>query len=395
MAKRVLRLERAVARRQTKLLDEAAGVDCCCGAPCCRCLVGETHASGGCCYRPGDRIRLTIPRPGLPPTNFGGVSFACFDDCNPPFLTHTYCCGSMSSAQASDLWVEYEAIAEEYCIVTEFDECEPVNAIPTPILIEPPGPGWTPPDPGGGNDPPGGGCDTYCHRVIVFVTAEVSPSVQELLDDGGSIKCIFPLEWWWVCSGCKKFENQVGCVVPEDHRPVSDLPCGYVTPSGDVYIAARPALGWHFVCDPLAIVDCPFCIGACSFGPDTTCTSETAPGQQILDSSGTIVACGVDACSNDPCCSIPDEWDPGCQATITLDLSRCDGGVICCHPRLWARLSCDIEDGYQCLELPTHVCTLERVGPTGCTWDESQRNCRTRLPGDPTPEPSLPECPDP
>lgn len=367
----------------------------CCPSGCCQCWLGSDRSGGGCCYGHGDRIRLTVPRDALPSGVFGGVG-ACWDDCYAPgfpSLAHTYCCGEQGMEAAEEFWCEYEW--QEPCVVMEFAEDEQILPDPTPFIFPPPGPGALPPYGGGGTLPPPEDPDVYCHVVHVFVAVEFSASVVAYGEAGGDIGCIFPLEWLFVCSGCKKFPAQESCALPADHRPASDLPCAYTGPSGDFYLAARPALGWTFVCDPVQPYPCPFCVGVCLVGPPGPCISHTTAGEQILDAGGSPLYCGVDACAGDPCCVIPGEIDPSCLTTVTMDLTRCDGGVICCHKRQWRRISCDPEDGYHCVDLGSTQTTLRRVDPKACVWVEEQpARCRPRTPTDPVEPVDVPEdCP--
>jgi hypothetical protein len=353
----------------------------CCGGDCCQCWRGEDRSAGGCCYGTGDRVRLTIPRPPTPAGIFGGASSACYGDCFAPILAHTYCCGSIGSDAADEFWAEYEW--QEPCFVAEFIDGQGIIPDPNPILYPPPSPGWTPPEGHDGTLPPPSGTDIYCHLVHAFVAVEYSASAQEWADAGGNLGCIFPLEWWYVCSGCKKFPTMADCALPADHRPESELPCGYTGPQGDFFLAAKEALGWMFVCNPVATIDCPFCIAACWTGDPTPCVSFTTEGQQIFDAFGGPAYCGVNACTS-LCCAYPDQADPECTSTITLDLTRCDGGKICCHRRQWRRVSCDIAEGYYCLDLGTTISTLERTAPKRCVWtDGPPARCRTRTASDP------------
>ncbi len=366
----------------------------CCGGGCCQCWKGSDRSGGGCCYGPGDRVRFTVPRPPVPPGKFGGVSVACNYPCFAPgfpSFAHTYCCGEQGNEPAEEFWVEYEW--QEPCVVMEFVDGQQLNPDPTPFFYPPPGSG----DPFGGDgttDPPAG-TDLYCHVVHVFVAVEFSASVIAFGDAGGDIGCIFPLEWWYVCSGCKKFPTMSECAVPQDWRPASDQPCGYTGPSGDFYLAAREALGWTFVCDPVQPYPCPWCIGACITGPSTECVTFTHTGGKVYDEFGNPLYCEVDACTNDPCCIVADELDPTCLTYVTFDLSRCDGGKICCHKHQWRRVSCVPSDGYYCADLGIQVCTLTRVDERACVWqNEPTAGCRRRTGSDPSEPIDLPpDCP--
>lgn len=368
----------------------------CCGGGCCQCWRGEDWSGGGCCYGPGSRVRLTIPRPGTPGSLFGGESFACFDDCfGGSTLYRTYCCGSISVEPAEEMWAEYEWT--DPCIVVEVLENDPMMPDPDPVLIPPFGPGWQPPYKLPGTVRGGYGPDVYCHVAHVFVLVELSATAQAWGAAGGNLDCIFPIEWWYVCAGCKKFPAMADCPIPTDYRPLSDQPCGYILPDGsDLFLPAKPAIGWVFVCHPIGAADCPFCIGACMTGDTVICESFTADGQQIF-SGGFPANCGVFACQTEPtpCCVTLDQIDPTCATTISLDLTRCDGGIICCHRRAWVRESCEVSDGFVCVDRGTSITRLERVNPRPCVWDDDPyARCRRRMLSDPVEELDIrEECP--
>lgn len=362
----------------------------CCGGGCCQCWQGEDRHGGGCCYSTGNRMRLTIPRPGIPTGKFGGVSAACFYDCFAPLLAHTFCCGEQGNDPAEEFWVEYEW--QEPCVVMEFAKDEQI--VPTPPPFAYPLPGDGSPPPGDGEIIPPTDPRIFCHVVHVFVAVEYSASIIAFGDAGGDIGCIVPLEWWYVCSGCEKFPDMADCAVPQDWRPESELPCGYVGPDGDFFRAAEPAKGWAFVCDPVQPYPCPFCIGACIVGPITPCVSFTTTGGQILDEFGSPLYCEVDACTGDPCCSSPAPYDPSCFTTITADFTRCDGVIICCHMKQQRRISCDPADGYYCFDLGISTTTLKRVDQRACVWQEDPvAKCRPRKASDPDEPIDLPPCP--
>lgn len=360
---------------------------CCGGNTCCRCMLGSSADDGGCCWTIGDRIKLTIPRGSLGTIYTGGANTNAQLDCDgDTILNPRYCCGYVECEAEEPFEITYEVVEELSCVNIEITDGE-LNPAPDPIIFDPPDAGgFDPPEEGGGTPPEDGETD-YCHRAIVFAIAELNDAALDFLLGGGDSSCVWPIEWVYVCAGCETFDAQIGCVVPDDHRPDSDEPCGYLTPEGVTYLPAYPARGWAFTCDPEA--PCAFCIAACASGPCGDCQSLYSGGEVIGEPPKNL--CGVDACDEESLCPSPDVIL--CESTITVDLTGCDGGQVCCHKRMTRRESCDPNSGWECLELGVQTATFERVGFRGCVWDDEEVRCRTRRRDDALEPVDAPDCP--
>jgi hypothetical protein len=363
-----------------------SGARCCCAGACCQCWKGPQGDAGGCCYRLGDVLRLTFPRPAFDTVAMFSNAMSCSGapftaSCDgascPPEITYPKrCCYTIECSDQPDLWVEYE------CTATP---CDGLVVYRT--------------------NPDDGFC--YCHPYYQFTL-----NGNSNFPPGTPTACNYPLEIRWVCAGCRVIEDV--CATPSDWRPDSVEPCRFVDALGSpFYLPAATAPGWEWTCAGTCPGDvdngpCINCIGstACTctnqaglgWQNPCECSSEPCEGE---DPGVCIFPCTVEYDANgypttNANCVVLSPFIPGCVPTSTFYLTDCDGLVKCCYRYRVVNQStdCCVED-YVCEFDGISVITLERKQDFNCVWDDAPAyGCRARVASDPAdPGPDLPDCP--
>lgn len=333
-----------------------------CCPPCGVCYVGDGAEDGGCCYKVGDVIRLTFDQKAdVYPTIYNSFISSC---ANPPFgpqccdpndptncTTLQRCCYEVKCDDDAPRWVEYECVA----VPSGLANVQRVY---------------------------NGNC--YCHPFYEF---ELNGNQSANMP--AATLCNYPIRFRYLCSGCRKIDGT--CAVPSDHRPDSNLPCGYVLPSGDYFEAATPAPGWEYDCAPTCTG--PDCVNCIISGAGCDCTDLAGVGFHAGSSCNFCVkACDLAGGTYDPNCGTAVQENCGqCEDVVYRDLDKCDGALWCCY-----RYKC-VPESYDCDDPDAGTCTfdhvstikLERVGDYGCTWNVDERRCCA---GKNTTPPNLPAC---
>lgn len=365
-----------------------AHTQCCCagGEPCCQCWKGPQGDAGGCCYRLGDVLRLTFPRPAYDTpamfTNALSCSGAPFigscsgASCPPEIVFPKRCCYTVECTDQEDLWVEYE------CTATP---CDGITVNRT--------------------NPDDGLC--YCHPYYQFTL-----NGNSNFPPGTPTACNYPLEIRWVCAGCRIIESV--CTVPADWRPDSLEACRFVDSLGNpFYEPAATAPGWEWTCadtcpGPIDNGPCINCIGSNS----CTCSNISGTGWQNPCGCGSapcvgedpgvcITACVVEYDANgvpipNADCTAVAPLIPGCESVGVFYLNDCDGLVKCCYRYRVKNQATDCcTEDFVCEFDGISVITLERQQAFDCVWDDAPAyGCRARKRSDPAdPGPDLPDCP--
>lgn len=319
-----------------------------CCPPCGTCFTGQDGEDGGCCYKLGDVIRLTFEQKAdVNGTIYNSINSCtggptgpqcCDPDDETNCTTLQRCCYEVNCQDADPRWVEYECVA-----------------VPGSAILQ---------------RTYNGEC--YCHPYYEF---ELNGNQSANMP--ASTGCNYPLRFRYLCSGCRKIDS--ACGVPGDFRPESDLPCGYLLPSGDYYEAATPAAGWEWDCAPTC--NLPDCVNCLIGADDCTCTNLGGTGFYAGPSCNVCIkACDLAGGTFDPNCGTAPQINCGdCETEIHRDLTNCDGALWCCY-----RYKC-VDLDYDCAEPDPsggtctfdHLSTikLERVGNANCIWDTDRYRC--------------------